>query len=66
MSVTNSNSISVSFKNFCHGNPDAVKNEPDQAHIFRCTCCKNYQMRLQVMACCFERINHDTHLYFLF
>ena len=33
-----------------------------QAHIFECTCCKNFQIHLQMSMCYFERINHDTCL----
>ena len=40
------------------------KSEPDQAHIFQYTFWKNFELHLQVVACCFERTNHDTHLDF--
>ena len=38
ISVNNSNSTPVFFKQACHANPGAYKNEPDQVHIFQYTC----------------------------
>ena len=36
--VNNSNYTPVFFKQACHANPGAYKNEPDQVHIFQYTC----------------------------
>ena len=40
------------------------KRELDEGHIFLYSCCKSFQIHINGLVSCFERIDHYTHLDF--